>query len=512
MQKKIFPLIVSSSLIIPKVVFSTERSFQTGRLLHICHFFEYTTTIAKGGVQLFMRRQKSVNLSGDYQRISKLDRHYFKNEIYFTRELTPELLSMTRMHLPNLSDFYLEEDRAVFISPILEGVTLLQLEGSSSEKVELINSYLNIVREFEPLPLFMQLNLMRPENFYMVHGELKHRGILIVEDVDFDYLPSPSQMRRNISKVMLEIIGKDVSLFNFKNYFRNLPNNTSIQHVEQIVQDVTDIYINDLFVEKKFQAEETKVVTSAWGYINVKFVVLAFAFLFFIGSAFFAFYKSLSFRETQGLHASFVIEKRDSSFLLLDTSFAPTGTFLMGKKWSLYKDNKLLYEGDSEILNYTSTESGTFRAVLQVQDSKENWSAPYTQTFQFVPHTVARDDIEYYAWSQAEYKEGVSKSGPKSLLFEADSVAHLEAIYLEGSVSLHFFVRSDSNRQEKIRFEGFNSGSRVVLREENIYVPQTGWKEISIEIDSPLIDSLKISFPMTNSPVYIDELQINSMS
>ena len=67
-----------------------------------------------------MRRQKSVNLSGEYQRISKIDRHYFKNEIYFTPQLSPELLSMTRMHLPNLSDFYLEEDRAVFISPVLE--------------------------------------------------------------------------------------------------------------------------------------------------------------------------------------------------------------------------------------------------------------------------------------------------------------------------------------------------------------------------------------------------------
>lgn len=459
-----------------------------------------------------MRRQKSVNLSGEYQRISKIDRHYFKNEIYFTRELTPELLSMTRMHLPNLSDFYLEEDRAVFISPVLEGVALLQLEGSSSEKVELMNAYLNIVREFEPLPLFMQLNLMRPENFYMVHGELKHRGILIVEDVDFEYLPSPSQMRRNISRIMLEIIGKDVSLFNFKNYFRSLPNNTSIEKVEQIVQDVKDIYIHDLFVEKKFQAEETKVVTSVWGYINIKFVVLAFAFFFFLVSALFTLYKSLSFRETQVLYASFSIEKRDSSFLLLDTSFAPKGTYLTGKQWTLYQDNELLYQGDSDNLNYAPSGPGTFRAVLQVRDMNENWSSPFSQTFQFVPHTMAQDNIEYYAWTTANITEDVSRTGPKSLMFSSDSVAQLDSIYLEGSISLHFFVRSDSGRQEKLRFEGYNSGSRVVMIEENIFVHDSDWKEITLEVSSPLIDSLRISFPMTDSPIYIDDLQINSMN
>ena len=76
----------------------------------------------------------------------------------------------------------------------------LGFKRSITDKVELINSYLNIIREFQPLPLFMQLNLMRPENFDMVHGELKHRVILIVADVDFDFLPSPTQVRRTISR------------------------------------------------------------------------------------------------------------------------------------------------------------------------------------------------------------------------------------------------------------------------------------------------------------------------
>lgn len=459
-----------------------------------------------------MRRQKSVNLSGEYQRISKIDRHYFKNEIYFTPQLSPELLSMTRMHLPNLSDFYLEEDRAVFISPVLEGVPLLQLEGSSSEKVELINSYLNIIREFQPLPLFMQLNLMRPENFYMVHGELKHRGILIVEDVDFDFLPSPTQMRRNISRVMLEIIGKDVSLFNFKNYFRNLPNNATIENVEQIVEDVKDIYIHDLFVEKKFQLEEKKVVTSGWGYVNIKFVVLAIAFIFILSSALFALYKSYSFRETEGIFASFTIERRDKGFILLDTSFAPTGVFLDAKKWTLYKNNELVYQGESDNLNFATTEPGTFRASLQVKDSQGNWSAPYSQTFEFIPHIAAVDEIENYVWSEADIMEGISKSGPKSLHFDSNSVAHLEDIYLQGSINLHFFVRSDSDRQEMLRFEGYRSGTRVVLKEENIFVLDAQWNEVTLEIDAPLIDSIKISFPTTASSLYVDELQINSMN
>lgn len=460
-----------------------------------------------------MRTEQSVNLSGEYQRISKMNRFYFKNEIYFTQELTPELLSMTRMHLPNLSDFSLEEDRAVFISPILDGVPLLQHEmASSSEKVELINAYLQIVMDFQDLPLFMQLNLLRPENFYMVHGELKHRGILIVEDVDFRYLPSAAHMRKSISRVVMEIIGKDVSLFNFKNYFRNLPSNTTIDKVQQIVEDVKDIYINDLFVEKNFQVEETKVVTSAWGHVNIKFVVLALAFLFFLMSAFFAFYKTLSYRVTQDLYASFTLERRDSSFLLLDTSFAPSNVSLTGKRWTLHRGNELLFDGDVDNLNHTPTEGGTFTATLRVRDSQDNWSPPFTQTFSFTPYSRSLDEIEHYSWSSASFSEEMSMTGSKSLLFDQESSAQIDNIYLEGNVSLHFYVRSDESRMERVRLEGFRQGSRLVLQEEDIFISADEWKEITLEMSAPPLDALRISFPDAQAAVFLDVLQINSVN
>ena len=73
-----------------------------------------------------------------------------------------------------------------------------------------------------------------------------------------------------------------------------------------------------------------KVVTSGWGYINIKFVVLAIAFIFILSSALFALYKSYSFRETEGIFASFTIERRDKGFILLIHP-CPTGVFLDAK-------------------------------------------------------------------------------------------------------------------------------------------------------------------------------------
>ena len=117
----------------------------------------------------------------------------------------------------------------------------------------------------------MQLNLVRAENFYLVDDELIHRGVLIIEDVDFTYQLTMQHLLRAISKFALDLIDKDLSLFNFKNYFRNLPNNTAIFSIDNIIEDVKEVYINDLFVEDtQFLPEEEVIVTSGFKYFNLK--------------------------------------------------------------------------------------------------------------------------------------------------------------------------------------------------------------------------------------------------
>ena len=152
--------------------------------------------------------------------------------------------------------------------------------------------------------------------------------------------------------------------------------------------------------------------------------------------------------------------------------------------------------------------TGTFRASLQVKITLE---CSILTDFEFIPHIAAVDEVENYLWSEADIMEGISKSGPKSIHFDSKSVAHLEDIYLQGSINLHFFVLSDSDRQEMLRFEGYRSGTRVVLKEENIFVLDAQWNEVTLEIDAPLIDSIKISFRL-RLRLSVDELQINSMN
>ena len=176
-----------------------------------------------------------------------LSRHYIKNQIYFSENIDASLMRKTRLHLPNLTDFELLDDSAVFITPVLIGQPMLEKEDlSPAEKVEVISSYLKIIKDFQALPLNFQVNLIRPENFYIVSGELKHRGVLIVEDIVFERPLKFHHLRQGISNVMLDFIGQDISLYNFKTYFRELPNNNEVESYADIEEGIKKIYIKDL--------------------------------------------------------------------------------------------------------------------------------------------------------------------------------------------------------------------------------------------------------------------------
>lgn len=459
-----------------------------------------------------MRRERNVNLSGDYQKITKINKHYIRNEIYFNSVLTPSLLARTRIHLPNLSDYQMLEDRAVYVSPVLLGKPLLgNTDFSSSTKVEIINKYLKIIQDFESLPLFMQLNLVRAENFYLVDDELIHRGVLIIEDVDFNYQLTMGHLLKAVSKFALDLIDNDLSLFNFKNYFRNLPNNTAVFSIENIIDDVKEVYINDLFVEDNLMLpEEEVVVTSPVKYFNLKFVSLVLIALIMVGTTSFAMRQAIQIKAVNDLNALFKIEQVDNTFLFLDESYSPSNHSITEWDWSVYLEGELISQYQTPSINITLTQPGDYRVSLKVKDSTGNWSLPYEQTLSYEPKTVASDELDAFRFHLAQYSEETYQSGHRAIQVEPGQNAfYTQDVLLSGEVNLAFSIKTGARQAVDLTVIGYQAG-REITRQTIVLTIDEAWTEQQLRFETDLIDKLELEFSRLSDTIYLDDFTIQS--
>lgn len=460
-----------------------------------------------------MRREPSVNLSGDYQRITKLNKHYIKNEVYYNDILTPELLENVRLHLPNLTTFQLEEDRAIFISPVLIGNPLtLDPKWTSAEKIDILNSYLKIIREFETLPYFMQLNLIRQENFYMVDGNLMHRGILIIEDATFDEELTQSHLIKAISKFALEIIGRDINLFNFKNYFKELQKSGFPLSIDDLINDTKEIYIKDLLVEDLFEPEEEVVVeTSKVRYVNLKFASLFLVCALLISTASFAMFQAANIRDTKLTEALFKIEPRENYYLIMDESFSPYQSTINEWDWTVTKDNEVLHKFATKNINVRLTEDGTYEVSLKVKDTSGQWSHPYSEKIEYNVSKTSQDDLDFFQWSGAQYDGERYMSGERSLKFDAEHTSILtEGFFIDNQINLGFHTSSDITEPITIVLRGYNKGTLVMEHEQSITLEKDRWKAQQIQWTTEEIDSLEIEFKDFTEPFWVDDISIYS--
>lgn len=458
-----------------------------------------------------MRRERNVSLSGDYQKITKINKHYIKNEIYFNSVLTPTLLSKVRMHLPNLSDYQLLEDRAVYISPVLLGKPLLDHnELSSSSKIDILNKYLKIIREFETLPLFMQLNLIQAENFYLVDDELMHRGVLIIEDADFSQRLTMQHLLKGISRFALNLIDRDVSLFNFKNYFRNLPYNNAVFSIDNIIEDVKDVYINDLFVEENFVAEEEVVVTSKFKYFNIKFASLAVIFLLLFTTASFAMLQAVQIKDSHTLSALFAIQQRGNNYLLMDESYSPSEYSITDWRWTVSRGSAIIDEFETENINVLFEEAGDYTVSLKVKDSAGNWSVPYEKKFHHEPQEELSDDLNGFNFQLALFDPTTHFQGSRSIkIDEMNNQFYTQNIHLQGTIRLKFQHKAQGNAQARLTLIGYKDGQVVSTTEHSLKLAST-WQEQNIEIQSDPIDKLEFKFSDYPGVVNLDSFAIHS--
>lgn len=461
-----------------------------------------------------MARAK-MSLSGSRQKISMLNRHYIKNEIFISKRLDASLMRKIRLHMPNLTDFELLDDRAIFITPVLVGDAMLESEGlSPTEKVQIIGSYLRIIKEFEDLPIFLQVNLIRPENFYLVSGELKHRGVLIVEDIVFERPLKRRHLLQGVSNVMLDFINNDISLYNFKSYFRDLPQAQEDKSYEAIEDDIKKIYIKDLFVEEAPYMEKVEKIQKAFSqrlrHVNLKFFIVTSFILVLLLAGALSLFGGLNIGGNTKIQPLFTILDRSENLLIVDQSYAPPGVHISEKKWSVYKDKVLIREQNSDLVNLLLPEEGTYTISLELKDSKGNWSSPYQETYTKKYNHEEYDELNYYDFTGSRFDDNISYSGSKSLVFTDNSRVKINNVYLNGSVIVSFAMRSSQDIDLSFSVEGYNKGNKITSSDWELSSPKETWTNHVLELTSDEIDEIVLVLDHESETIWLDNLRISS--
>lgn len=457
-------------------------------------------------------KNSSLILSGDYQRISKINKNYIKNEIYFSYKLTPDLLSNVRFDLPNLYNFELLEDRAIFISPVLFGKPLNEYEPkTSSEKIELLNSYLKTISNFSRLPIYMQLNLLRAENFYLIKGELKHRGILIIEDIDLNVHINHSHLLKAISEVALSIIGdNNIELVNFRNYFRDLSNYTYLNY-ELIIEEIKKVYINDLFVESKF-TKKKKIVKKSWfTHLNIKFIILSLAFLFLIITASFSIYKSLLMKKTPNIDVKFTMETENGSYIFVDNSNTSSNIVIKEKLWTVFHDGIEIDSSSISPFSFKPEIKGNYTVSLKLKDNKGNWYKSSKKNIDTTSQNLKIDDLDMFDFEHKIWNNNRAHTGEKSLLFNKDNT-HI-TIYntnLVGNAYIEAMLYSNSVVNVDIKVEGFQNEKLVWFKNQSVSLSKDSWVPFKLNTKSHKINKIKIKFINLKNEISLDTLKIFS--
>ncbi len=452
-----------------------------------------------------------VNLSGRYQKITRKNNDYIENEIYFNRIITPKLLSEVKFFLPNLLNFEIQEDRAVLTTPIIIGTPLKDyIPANSGEKIELINKYLEMISKFQTLPIFMQINLIRLENFYIVEGELTHRGILIIEDLDYNNHFDRSYLLKTIKNVADNIIKDDVTLYNFKNYFRDLPN-FNIRKYSVISEDIKKIYIKDLFVDSTFDTEAETVKTKWWKHFNIKFATITLFFVFLLATASFSLIQSLGNNTSNDVFIDFKIEREGDNFIFIDDVYSFNEVEVVEKYWTVKKNSKTILESDKSPLSFKPTLEGNYTISLRVKTKDGKWSKNVQKNISKSDTNLILDDMELFDIDDVVWNEELANSGNKSILLSNENNSiEINSSRLIGNVTLKAMLNSKNNENIKVKVEGISDGDVSWSKEQEIKLSPDAWVPFQITSTSDEIDSINISFVNMKDSLSFDTLVLYS--
>lgn len=462
-----------------------------------------------------MSQANQTYFKGKRQILSKDRSFYIKNEIYIDEYLSRSLLTKIPHILPNLSKFEMKDDRAVYISPVVVGKNMTQLQDiSSSAKIELIHKYLKLVASLKKLPISLQISLLRLENFYLSENELIHRGVLIVEDIDFTRNYTIYDLNKAISEQMIQFISNDLSLINFKTYFRNLANAATPYTMDQIIEAVNKLYINDLFEKNKFESKIPKTVEkkSKPLPIDIKYIISSVLILTMLFTFTFAFIRSIDTTRYDLPQAKFEIIRQNQSYIALNKSFSDQQNLqITAAEWKLYKGGTLIQTSSADNFNFTPEDDSTYYLELVVKDNRGISSEIFRRTIDTQPVSDTVELMDNFDYGKATFTTETFYEGTKSaILHSPNDELLIHNVYLNKTIHGSFMIRAKADGEVTFIVNGYANGKTISSTEKTFKVTHDTWKLIEFGFSSEEITGLQMIFQSKDNTLFVDNLTLGS--
>lgn len=456
----------------------------------------------------------TLDLKGKHQIITQSDKNYIDNLVYFNEVITEELAKKITLVLPNLINYKIEKNYILFQTPVIIGKNITTLNNqSSSSKIDLINKYLNTVNSFKDLPYFMQISLSRLENFYYSNNELLHRGVLIIEDSEFDFPFNNSHLLKFISNNILSIIGDDLSLMNFKNYFRNIFIDKPDRTIQEVIDDIKKIYINDLF-EKKIETKKPEIKKKNYfKNINYSFITLMILSFVFFGFLSISIIKSLATKNANIPTAQFKINDELNHVLAVNESYpSDTNIRIIENEWNLYLKGKVVRKSNEKNFKILKSEPGSYKLSLRVKDVNNNWSKTFSERINIKEREVkeTQDLLDSYNFEKAFFDNNLFRTGNKSVVISPGQQLMVNRLHLNNYINISFYLYSDDNKTIEYNINGYHNDKKISNSKSKINLLKDKWVKLNIKLKGENINSIGMIFYTKGLKVNLDDLKITS--
>ncbi|MCT4633129.1 MAG: hypothetical protein N4A76_10350 [Firmicutes bacterium] len=262
---------------------------------------------------------------------------------------------------------------------------------------------------------------------------------------------------------------------------------------------------------------------------NKKLIIFLVALIAII-ALIFAFKDSFKAEEPKAPVASFTYEKEEDIYIFTNTSEA------YGKDNSVEENSWVVKSGDKILGEYTTVnlklefqDESTYDISLTVKDKKGQMSETYTVSIDVssdslnpivdTGDTSERLDnftLKYGNDGTVQKDETTFRSGTYSLKLDmkkgnGTADISLSDIFMTKNATLSMWIKADTKDRIDIEIVATNSGENK-FKKIYSFVPKEVdvWEKVSINMDTSLVDNLKLVFSSEGNFIWVDDIEINS--
>jgi hypothetical protein len=455
------------------------------------------------------------------------------NELTSKELIDEHSLNILEDYQSNLLYINSENQKITLVTEYFEGTPLY--ENSDKENtLKYIQSYLEILKEFDTLNSDVLHTYSSDTQFVIIDKVLKHNGIVILPR-DGEKIHSFEDVKSRISKVILDLIVKSEWKNNSKlfDFFTIEIFEDTYDSIKKILNKYNEIYVytkylhtedvdlNENIIDQFHENSSVSIEKdSKKTFIASLLIILIAITLFFIFSP-----TIDKIKNSNIPNASFEKEKLLDTWSFINTSRAVgDGNEIVLSEWTVYKEDNIINSFDTDNLSISFAKDGTYRISLKVKDKSGKWSKEYSEEILHVNSLSSLDNPndevdESLDNLKLSFEDGVfydteeAYEGSKSIKMEfveqATKKIRLNNLILNQNASISMYFKAINDNRVKITVNGYSKGVKSFSVNKSLY-SKGDWEKVDFSTKAKNVDSIEIVVISSDNIIYLDNILARS--